>query len=168
MMENNSSDMKHPQICDWFAMAGFVIVLILGQFLAHPEILPLKIGGVATLGLSMVFIFPPFLHLRKYGQAPAGKSYMETTQLATRGIYAIVRHPQYLGYILLVGGLVMVTPHWLIIIIGLLSMLFFRRHTIQEEGYCRQWHGSAWDEYAAAVPRFNFIAGLYRRYRRRS
>ena len=55
--------------------------------------------GWGILWLSAVFGWLPIITFRKWGKVK-GKGYIHTTVLVDRGVYAIVRHPQYLAGIL--------------------------------------------------------------------
>jgi protein-S-isoprenylcysteine O-methyltransferase Ste14 len=57
--------------------------------------------GWVILWISAVFGWLPILTLRKWGKVPEGNGYIPTTILVDRGVYAIVRHPQYLAGMLM-------------------------------------------------------------------
>ena len=57
--------------------------------------------GWGVLWLSALFGWLPVFTLRRHGRVPGGKAYVHTTRLVERGVYAIVRHPQYLAGVLL-------------------------------------------------------------------
>jgi protein-S-isoprenylcysteine O-methyltransferase Ste14 len=69
--------------------------------------------GWVVMMVSGIFGWMPILTFRKKGGVPDGKSYMHTTILVDSGIYAIVRHPQYLAGILMSLALVLMSQHWL-------------------------------------------------------
>jgi hypothetical protein len=54
---------------------------------------------------------------------PKGKSYIQTTVLVDSGVYAVVRHPQYLAGILLSLALILITQHRFIAILGVVAMV---------------------------------------------
>ncbi|MGC9332703.1 MAG: hypothetical protein ACP5JJ_01030 [Anaerolineae bacterium] len=51
--------------------------------------------------VAMVLIFLPMLTLHRKGQVPSGESFVRTETLVDSGIYALVRHPLYLGWVLM-------------------------------------------------------------------
>ena len=78
----------------------------------------------------------------------------KTHQLATAGIYARVRHPQYVGFILIMLGFLVQWPT--ILTLGMFPVLVFMyvRLSISEERQAETEFGHVWREYAARTPRF--------------
>ena len=111
-------------------------------------------------GLCLAFL--PFFTLRRHGGALPGESYMMTTTVVDRGIYAVVRHPQYLGYMCLNVTFMLVSPHWLIILAGSSAIMLLYLYALQEEKRLIRKFGSAYREYIDRVPRFNIIGGIAR------
>ena len=56
--------------------------------------------GWITLWISAIFGWLPVYTLKRWGK-PKGRGYIRTTVLVDRGVYAVVRHPQYLAGILM-------------------------------------------------------------------
>ncbi len=56
--------------------------------------------GYIIWGFSLYFGLISFWIFKKRGGVEKGKSYLHTTKLVDNGLYAIIRHPQYLGGIL--------------------------------------------------------------------
>jgi protein-S-isoprenylcysteine O-methyltransferase Ste14 len=139
-----------------------VILLLLTIFLPEGENPGLRAAGVFILALSTLFIFLPFYHLGKYGQAAKGESYTQSRQVVERGLYAIVRHPQYLGYVLLGCGFAFLRQHWVIILLAVLGAVFFYLQVEVEENACLSKFGGTYRRYCQRVPRFNFVLGLIR------
>ena len=111
---------------------------------------------------SLFLVFWPMFTLRRYGQAHPGKNYMQATTLVDHGLYAVVRHPQYLGYMCLNVTFMLVSPHWLIILLGSAAILLFYLVALQEEKGLIKKFGRAYQEYKVRVPRFNIIGGVAR------
>ena len=107
-------------------------------------------------------MFPSFVLLKKYGQVSEGDTYMHTTTVVDQGLYAVVRHPQYLGYILLSGGFALVTQHWLTALLGIAALAGFYVQAMAEERYCIARLGLSYEHYMRRVPRFNAILGIAR------
>ncbi len=87
---------------------------------------------------------------------------METTVVADRGLYAIVWHPQYLGYMLLYAGFTLLSQHWVSLLIATVGIAILYMQALAEEHLCQDKFGSAYDKYMLRVPRFNLILGLWR------
>lgn len=151
----------------WIATATFVVLVVATQLVdTRPS--PVMRGlSLALLALAVVFAGLPFLQLRRYGAVPPGGSYMATTAVARRGLYAIVRHPQYLGYDFLAWGLAASAPHWGTILPAVVLTAALARQARAEERYLFERFGDAYRAYRRAVPRFGLLTGLVRWVRRR-
>ena len=123
--------------------------------------------GWAILWLSAIFGWLPILTFKKLGGVAKGGSYMETTVLVDRGVYAIVRHPQYLAGVLLGIGLSLVAQHWLVGVLGAVVVVVSYAGTYPEESRLLQKFGEEYREYTRRVPRMNFVWGLVHAIRRR-
>ena len=75
-------------------------------------------------------------------------------QLATDGIYARLRHPQYLGFILVMLGFLLQWPTLLTLLMFPILAFMYLRLAILEEREAEQAFGQAWRDYAARTPRF--------------
>jgi protein-S-isoprenylcysteine O-methyltransferase Ste14 len=118
--------------------------------------------GWVVLWASGVFGVVPIYTLRRYGGVPRGQSYVHTTFVVDRGIYAVVRHPQYLAGILLGLGLSLVAQHWAVTLLGLLGGLASYLSTFDEEHELRARFGLAYDAYCRRVPCIDAATGLLR------
>ena len=102
--------------------------------------------------LSIVFIFAGFWALssawRVLYQA------QRAHQLATTGIYARVRHPQYVGFIAIMLGFLLQWPTILTLAMFPILVVMYLRLAIKEEADAAREFGSAWAEYASRTPRF--------------
>ena len=79
-------------------------------------------------------VMAPIILFSRRGSVPKGKSFVHTTQLVDTGIYAVVRHPQYLGGILSIFvATVLFYPHWLFAILGIPGVAILYWST-KEEG----------------------------------
>jgi protein-S-isoprenylcysteine O-methyltransferase Ste14 len=67
---------------------------------------------------GLVFGWLPVIEFRRKGRVRKGKSYIHTTKLVDTGIYSIVRHPQYVTFILWAIAGMLLFQHWIIIILG--------------------------------------------------
>lgn len=118
---------------------------------------------VPVLGLcSLVLVWVPMFTLRRHGRVPPGKNYMQGTVLVDRGLYAVVRHPQYLGYMGLAVTFMLISPHVWTIVLGSLAVGLFYLYTLQEEKSAVDRLGQAYRAYMRRVPRLNVVVGLFR------
>ena len=74
--------------------------------------------------------------------------------LATSGVYARMRHPQYTGFILIMVGFLLQWPTLLTILMFPLLVTMYVRLAISEEREVEHQFGQAWRVYAARTPRF--------------
>ncbi len=158
---------KQPQLFGWIAGALTIAVMVLAVFFERGDLVAPRRIGAGVLIVAGVFIFLPFLTLRRHGKSPEGRSVMDTTVVVDRGIYAIVRHPQYLGYIMLNLGFMLMLQGPLALSLGFLGIAFFIVHTIQEDRFCAAKFGDDWQDYSRKTPRLNFLLGIVRLVRRR-
>lgn len=165
---NDEGSLQRPKALNRLASLAAISLFVVDCFVERGDRSKIYILGLIFLGAAVVFAFPPFLLLSKYGKVEEGKSYMHTTTIVDRNLYAVVRHPQYLGYILLVLGFVLISQNWIILLLGGLSVTLFYLHSLREENFCARQFGEAYTEYMKRVPRFNFLSGIIRLLRRRS
>jgi len=78
----------------------------------------------------------------------------KTRTLATTGPYERIRHPQYLGFILIMVGFLLQWPTFATLAMFPVLIVVYRKLAIREEREVATEFGSTWDEYAAATPRF--------------
>jgi protein-S-isoprenylcysteine O-methyltransferase Ste14 len=74
--------------------------------------------------------------------------------LATGGPYAYVRHPQYVGFVLVLLGFLAQWPTLLTLLMFPVLVVMYVRLARQEEREVRAEFGEVYDRYAAEVPGF--------------
>lgn len=75
-------------------------------------------------------------------------------RLATSGLYARVRHPQYDAFLFIMVGFLLQWPTILTLLMFPVLAYMYYRLALREERDSREAFGGAWDEYAARTPRF--------------
>ncbi len=166
-MDSPAPTARPPWAFGGLAFGLCVAALALDRALPRRAPAWLDVAGTLALLVSIPFVFLPFRQLARYGAAPRGSRYMDTTRVADRGLYGLVRHPQYLGYALLLGGFACKSAHPVILAVAAGSILAFRWQALSEERVLAERFGAAWESYAGRVPRFNLLLGLVRRLRER-
>jgi len=78
----------------------------------------------------------------------------QTGELATEGIYARIRHPQYAGFILIMLGFLIQWPTLLTLAMFPVLVVMYVRLAFNEERQAEAEFGRAWREYSAGTPRF--------------
>ncbi len=127
---------------DTILIAGFCDRLV-------PERLALAVGGTLLL-LGLV--------LYALGVFAVYKA-VDADQLATRGVYAVVRHPLYAAWVwCIVPGLALMQGTLLTLGAPLVAAIFYRLCIPHEEAHLRRRFGEAYDRYrervGGIVPRF--------------
>ncbi len=74
--------------------------------------------------------------------------------LATTGPYTHIRHPQYVGFILIMLGFLLQWPTILTIIMFPILVWMYARLARSEEKEAQKEFGALWDEYAEKTPAF--------------
>ena len=75
-------------------------------------------------------------------------------KLAVTGLYAKVRHPQYIGFVLIMFGFLLQWPTIVTVIMFPILVVMYWRLAIKEEHDSKERFGKAWDDYKAHVPGF--------------
>jgi len=141
-------------------IVGLVYGAIFGPFLMLK--IPFYLGWIVlAVGLSL-FIFS-LKSFRKKGRVLDGKSIMDTSVIVDSGTYAIVRHPQFLGGMLLISASILISQHWLSAIVGVLVLAWLYTDAIpRAEKELLIKFGDGYRRYMERVPRVNPIVGLIR------
>jgi protein-S-isoprenylcysteine O-methyltransferase Ste14 len=82
------------------------------------------------------------------------------------GIYCIVRHPMYVGAIMLFLSWAFLLPHWLTLLLSLVNIAIVYWFILQGDRRNIELFGSEYEEYIERVPRVNILAGFLRSLRR--
>ena len=75
-------------------------------------------------------------------------------QLAHTGPYARMRHPQYVGFVLITFGFLLQWPTLLTLLMFPILVVMYGRLALIEERESATRFGLAWEDYARRVPRF--------------
>lgn len=102
--------------------------------------------------LSNVFIFGGFITL-SYAWHTLWRA-QRTHGLATTGLYARMRHPQYSAFILIMFGFLLQWPTLVTLAMFPVLVVMYVRLALKEEKVVQAEFGAAYDRYAAVTPRF--------------
>jgi protein-S-isoprenylcysteine O-methyltransferase Ste14 len=148
-----------------FLGLGQIILCVLFYNSAGRSLL-LYIGWI--LFASGIFVtFLAGYAFRKEGKVPEGRSIVHTTVIVDTGLYGIIRHPQYLSFILIVLSFMLIAQRWLSVIFGTPLVIYLYDSMRQEEKSNIRKFGNAYERYMSRVPRMNILAGFIRRLRRK-
>lgn len=135
---------RYPGI-DWFSHdAGHLPEMLLG-WKANPHFGPFHLLSSLLIGGGFILI------------ASAWRVLYEAQRrnvLATAGPYARVRHPQYVGFVLIMLGFLAQWPTLLTVIMFPVLVWMYKRLARKEERDCLATFGETYVRYMAAVPAF--------------
>jgi len=145
----------------------FISQIILGLILL-PEIVQIEVLAYIGIGFyvfsGIVFGWLPVIEFRKKGEVKEGKSYIYTTKLVDTGIYSIVRHPQYVTFILFAISGMFLFQHWIVILLGIPIIPLTYFDLIKADKDAIEKFGDDYKAYMKKVPRANFLLGIIRRF----
>jgi protein-S-isoprenylcysteine O-methyltransferase Ste14 len=148
-----------------FTTILFISQIIVGIYLLS-EVTQIEILAYIGAGLyvfsGIVFGMLPTIEFRKKGGVKKGKSYIHTTKLVDTGIYSIVRHPQYVTFILWAIAGMLLFQHWIIIILGIPIIPLTYIDLIKADKDSIEKFGDDYKAYMKRVPRGNFLLGIIR------
>lgn len=135
---------RFPEI-DWFSHdAGHLLEMMFG-WKANPHAGPFHILSFALIGAGFLLISVAWKVLYDAQQ---------TLSLAISGPYSYVRHPQYVGFILVMFGFLVQWPTILTLAMFPVLTAMYVKLARDEERVARSEFGDAYDRYAADVPGF--------------
>jgi protein-S-isoprenylcysteine O-methyltransferase Ste14 len=100
-------------------------------------------AGWAVLVAGLALIFSSMFYLRTRGQPEEGGDFTQTTQLVQSGLYAVVRHPLYLGWLLMYLAAMFLSQHWIVAVLALLGMASMVLIVRQEDRFLIERFGDA-------------------------
>ena len=154
-----------------FPLASISLILswVLFAFFFHsPANLILFLCGNITICIAVVIIILAIRTLRSKGRLQNEKDFTATTSLVKQGIYSVVRHPLYLGWMLTYPAAMLVSQHWSVIILGMIGAASMVLIAINADSQLLQKFGETYREYMKEVPRLNLIVGIARKLKRKT
>ena len=153
-----------------FPIASITIVLCWLLFVLsfnNPTSQALFVLGNVIVGVSILLIILAIVTLRRKGKSQEGEAFTVTTVVVKRGVYSVVRHPLYLGWLLTYPAAMLVSQHWLIVILGVLGIASIDQITRTADEELVEKFGVNYETYMQEVPRLNIIIGIFRKLKRR-
>ena len=158
----------------WFALPAWTQVILgfaaialffwFGFLLWIPlplRLLEVVISLARSIGLG-IFLIGLFLVLwarwalgAMYGVSTGSSAPLrERHRLIQRGPYAFIRHPMYLGYWLVILGVLLAYRTWMPLVLLIMTVSSFYRRARREEISLEENFGLEWQAYATNVPMF--------------
>jgi protein-S-isoprenylcysteine O-methyltransferase Ste14 len=155
------------RIIIWFVFifGGIGLSVYLDRHVLHLKELQRGVIYYIVLGIGSMLFANAFFStgnvgraLAKYGRKAKDLPRMQTDQLVTTGIYAMMRHPmnQTLMIFPMAIAIMIVSPSFIFIIAPLEILAMYIMILLIEEPETRKKFGKAYDDYCAKTPRFCF------------
>ena len=140
-----------------------LLQIIIGIYLLS-DISQIKIAAYLGVGLYVfsgwIFGMLPIFEFRRKGGVTKGKSYINTTRLVDTGIYSIVRHPQFITFILWAIAGMLLFQHWSVILLGIPIIPLTYIDLVRADNRLLKKFGDEYKQYMQRVPRANFVLGI--------
>jgi protein-S-isoprenylcysteine O-methyltransferase Ste14 len=157
---------------EWIPFAAASILTLAGWALlwtvGSPIWVPLVYVGWVVLVVGFGLIALPLVLLPRKGRAPRGGGVTQTTAVVTTGVYAVIRHPLYLGWMLANVALVLCAQHWLVALVAVAGIASVYLICVQEDRRLLARFGEEYAPYQRSVPRVNLVSGIVGLLRRRA
>ncbi|TFG20221.1 MAG: isoprenylcysteine carboxylmethyltransferase family protein [Promethearchaeota archaeon] len=157
--ENINFKMLIPSIISWV----FIISQVICTFILWDNYYGLDFLvyiGYTVWVLAAIFGIVPIFQFKSHGGVKEGESYMKTTKIVTSGLYAIVRHPQYLAGILISVALACMSQHWLVVVFIIPPIILTYFDAKREDRRLLEKFGEEYRLYSKRVPGLEPISGL--------
>ncbi len=136
------------------------LVVALGQSEGVERLLGETAGDIWEVSCFAISLLGVAIRAITIGYAARGTSGRNTRsqradELNTTGIYAVVRHPLYLGNFCIFLGVVLFIQVWWFAVIGILAYwLYYERIILAEEQFLRERFGEAYESWTNTTPIF--------------
>jgi protein-S-isoprenylcysteine O-methyltransferase Ste14 len=158
---------------------AFLLYWIAGASLLATWWLPGLVGSYQTLqvlrnvgwgiwAVAVGLIWASILSPRSRGAAHQSEDEPCASITVGGGIYAVIRHPRYLGWLLVYVAVMMLTQHGLAVAFAVPGMVCVYLISRREDLRLARELGPAYEQYMRCVPALNLAAGLIRLLRRKT
>ncbi len=147
----------HPVVFYSGKLSGYITWIILALVLSG---MPLPVSKIMYYNpyISLIILFAGLI-LTTISLIHLGKSTRlglpsEATKLKTSGIYKVSRNPMYVGFNLITLSAMVYTLNWLVLCMGIYSMLVYHFIIKGEEKFMKQRFGKEYEMYQSKVRRY--------------
>lgn len=145
-----------------------VIAWVISWYITRPDAIRALwyVGWVVWIAGAVLIILPLFM-IYVGSRAKGGKGWFDAVTVVDRGIYSVIRHPLYLGWLLMYVVVILFGQHWIILLMAVTGMVCVYLISLQEEQRLVERLGEDYTQYLQNVPRMNIILGIIRVLQRR-
>ncbi len=143
----------------YIALYGILIISTIFLY-NSADLTKLLYAGWIILTFGIIFLL--------WSSKSRKKGYVEDIDkeaLVESGLYAFVRHPEFLGHMLIIFALIVISQHWISLVVGAVLIVLLCLAMIEEEKRNLKKFGKAYRDYMERVPRINLIAGIIKQIR---
>jgi len=148
-------------------LIGHIIYITLYISLITSSIIFYNSANLATLLYAGWVIFVCGLAILIISSQTRRRAHRVKEALIQSGIYAYVRHPEFLGHMLIITSLTLMAQHPISVVIGVVLLLLLCIEIIEEDKRNIEKFGDAYRDYMRKVPRINLLAGIIKSVRER-
>ena len=153
----------NPYLLSTTSTVFFILQIALAFLLFDRSGVPvLRLAGWILWAIGAAFGILPTFTLRAKGGVSPGRPTADTARVVDSGLYAVVRHPQYLAQEFLCPAVMLIAQHWAVVVIGIVPMVLTYLDAIREDHACIRKFGDDYRRYVERVPRMNLVAGVIR------
>lgn len=126
----------------------FIALIVASQFTEGLKSYPYPGWILLVLGIILVLLSVITLRGEK------------TSKIITHGVFSLVRHPMYLGFMLLFLSMVCFIPHWVMITLCPINLLILYYFMVEGDQMNLEKFGEKYRRYMRTVPQVNILAGM--------
>jgi protein-S-isoprenylcysteine O-methyltransferase Ste14 len=159
-------DTKKRSWREWVISGIYSFILVFQIVFTYFNYNTMDLNNIANAGwivmtISAFFGWIPIFTFRKKGGVPKGKSYVHTTIIVDSGIYAIVRHPQFFAGILVSLALVLMSQHWLNLVLFIPVVVGTYIDSLRADKRLIEKFGNSYESYMEKVSGLNPLVGIF-------
>jgi protein-S-isoprenylcysteine O-methyltransferase Ste14 len=140
-----------------------VIAWIVSWYLTRANVIRALwyVGWVVWIA-GAVLIVLPLLMIYRGNRTKSEKGWFDAVRIVDKGIYSVVRHPLYLGWMLMYVVVILFGQHWVTLLMGIVGIVCVYLISLQEEQRLIERLGEDYVRYLQKVPRLNIFLGIIR------
>ncbi len=142
----------------FLSMVGQVVLM--GFFFENHNLYYLPIIGYVLITIAFVFLASGSIVLYEGGEIKEKRR--PRIRFEEKGIYTVIRHPMYLGLMILFIGMMFMSDLRWSSILAFPSVIIMYYYMIKEESIFIERFGDDFKEYMERVPRLDIFLGIYR------